>query len=875
MPQLSLYNRPYERQIDDFMTQNITDNTHTPMMRQYFKIKAENPDILLFYRMGDFYELFYDDAIEAARLLDITLTKRGKSNGEDIPMAGVPYHAVNGYLARLVKLGVTVAVCEQIGDPATSKGPVERKVTRIVTPGTVTDEALLQEVVTHRLAAVEKNVNGQFNLSWINLSSGEFKTQFLSGWDELMSHLLGFNCQEVLCSESFYASLTDSHLTFTPRPDWEFEPRAGKDKLCQQFEVADLHAFECDDKPLFHATGGALLAYLQFTQKTALPHIKSVSIIKRGDSLQLDVTSRRNLELTKSISGVSDHTLFAQLNQCATVMGSRQLADWLESPLTDHARINQRADIVQDIQQLSLSDAMSDCLRQIADIERITGRIALLSATPRDLSRLRDSLAVLPAIRGMLLESDSASLQQVGNNINPLDHLYERLRAAIVENPPVVIRDGRVIARGYNAELDQLRAVSVDSETVLAELEERERERSGLSSLKIGYNRVHGYYLEISRRESDQAPSDYDRRQTLKNVERFITPELKDLEQHLLSSSSAALTLEKKCYHDLLSQLATEVFELYGLARVLTRLDILNGFASYGETIPTCRAEFTEEPGLVIHAGRHPVVEQVNEQDFVANDTHLNSEQRLHLITGPNMGGKSTYMRQVALLTLMAHCGCPVAATEARFGPLERIFTRIGASDDLSSGRSTFMVEMSETASILNYANDQSLVIIDEMGRGTSTYDGLSLAWSAAEYIARHNKAFCLFATHYFELTELAEHHPSIINMHFSAEEYLGQVVFQHQLKPGPTDDSYGVQVAKLAGLPLDVINNAAKKLETLEGKRYDSGHIKQVCNQDQPPSKESETSRRVGDILKSINLDDLSPREALELLYKLKSKLN
>ncbi len=858
------------------MTPINSDTSHTPMMRQYFAIKDEYPDILLFYRMGDFYELFYDDAEYAAQLLDITLTKRGKSNGEDIPMAGVPYHAVDSYLARLVKLGVTVAICEQIGDPATSKGPVERQVTRIVTPGTVTDEALLNESRAHRLAAVEKNLNDQFCLAWVNLSSGDFRTEILTSWQALLSQLMSIRCQEVLCSESFYHWAPNSHVTFTPRPDWEFDPRAGHDKLCKQFQTNDLHAFELESTPLFHAVGGALLGYLEFTQKTAIPHINTVVISDQKTAVQLDATSRRNLEINESLSGEANHSLAAQVNHCSTVMGTRMLSDWLENPLTNHEQINQRSEVVSLIQQSGLADELATLLKHIADIERIAARIALLSARPRDLSRLRESLTAVPDIKDCLKQTNFDALIELSGQLNPLTTVLDTLQSAIVDNPPVVIRDGKVIAPGYDKELDNLRAVSGDSEAILAEIEQHERDTSGLSTLKIGYNRVHGYYIEISRRESDMAPAYYDRRQTLKNVERFITPDLKELEHKLLSSSSAALTREKQLYHELIRSLLTELANLYELAQHLTNLDILNGFALYGESTASCRAVFGQAPEVVIKGGRHPVVEQVMDKAFVPNDTQLAPEQRLHLITGPNMGGKSTYMRQVALITLLAHCGCPVPAEEARFGPINRIFTRIGASDDLSSGRSTFMVEMSETATILNYADEQSLVIIDEMGRGTSTYDGLSLAWSAAEHVAQENKALCLFATHYFELTELANRIPEISNYHFSADDYHGQLIFQHQLRPGATDDSYGVQVAKLAGLPATVIKKAGKKLESLEGKRYDSPKLNDDSDEMVKPIKTSHpNTAQIANKIASLNLDNLSPREALQILYELKSVLS
>ena len=852
---------------------------HTPMMRQYFQIKAEYPDILLFYRMGDFYELFYEDAKDAANLLDITLTKRGKSNGDDIPMCGVPYHAVDAYLAKLVKLGVTVAICEQIGDPATSKGPVERQVTRIVTPGTVTDEALLHELRAHRLGAIESDSSGQWNISWVNLSSGHFCTMLLESEEQLLSQIARLQCQEILCSEALYHKQKDKVKTLSARPDWEFEPVAGKKSICKQFGTRGLHAFECDDIPLVHATAGAIISYLNYTQKTSLPHIKSIHLETSSETIQLDHASRRNLELTRTLAGSTDNSLFACLNYCSMAMGTRRLADWIETPLTNQRLINERADVVNALLSHNLTDSISEQLKQIADIERIAGRIALLTARPKDLSRLRDSLAAIPGLKSVLLDSKDPILEAYSHQLYSMTGTFNLLSSAVVENPPMVIRDGQVIANGYHEELDKLRSVSLDSRAILDEMERKERDRSGLSTLKVGYNRVHGYYIEISRRESEQAPSDYSRRQTLKNVERFITPELKVLEQKLLSSASEALILEKQLYHELMISLSEQLADIYELGELVASLDILNSFARYGETVQTCRASFSDETGIWIDDGRHPVVESVLERDFVPNSTNLDKEQRLHIITGPNMGGKSTYMRQVALMTIMAHCGCPVPATSACFGPIDRIFTRIGASDDLSSGRSTFMVEMSEAASILNHANERSLVVIDEMGRGTSTYDGLSLAWASAEHIANKNRALCLFATHYFELTGLADKLPAISNRHFSADDYEGRLIFQHQLRDGATDDSYGVQVAELAGLPSEVINEARKKLETLEQKRYDAplNHPDAVATRSQPDviNKQREENEKIIDAIQSLNLDELSPRQALDLLYQLKAGLD
>ena len=862
------------------MESTLKIETHTPMMRQYLTIKAEHPDMLLFYRMGDFYELFFEDAKTAAGLLDISLTKRGKSNGDDIPMCGVPYHAVETYLAKLVNQGVPVAICEQIGDPATSKGPVERQVVRLVTPGTVTDEALLSDQQENLLAAIDQGEDEQWCICWANVSSGEIKTSLHNGWAELQTQLSRLNCQELLCSERVFQVIRNELPQLNPRPDWEFDSQSGYKRLCAQFKVLDLRSFECQENTLIHSCAGAVMQYLQHTQRAQLPHFNKIQLEAAEQFVHLDTASRKNLELTESLSGISQHCLFARLNYCTMAMGARRLKRWLQSPLTNQQLIEPRNAIVRSLQDKRISTDLSAHLKMIGDIERICGRISLLTARPRDLSRLRESLAVIPDVKRLLTANQDQVLQAIAAELNSHDEIVALLERAIIDMPPLLIRDGNVIATGYNQKLDDLRGVKTDSNEILQELEQRERERSHLSSLKVGYNRVHGYYIEISRRESDQVPDDYNRRQTLKNVERFITPELKQLEVKLLSSSAESLALEKSIYHDLLIHLQSQVTELFALGNKLSKLDVLNAFSLYSDSTSTCIAEFSDETQINITAGRHPVVEDSQDKDFVPNSVSLNSEQRLHIITGPNMGGKSTYMRQVALLTIMAHCGCPIPAKSACFGPVDRIFTRIGASDDVSSGRSTFMVEMSEAATILNNANQHSLVIIDEMGRGTSTYDGLSLAWASAEHLSETNQAMCLFATHYFELTDLANQHSAIINRHFAADEYQQQLIFLHQLRDGATDDSYGIQVADLAGLPSIVVKKARQKLETLEHNRYDPMHKISVS---ELPSNESEqvqnkahkVERLLAETIERTDLDDLSPRQAMELLYQLKKQLD
>jgi len=850
--------------------------THTPMMQQYLRIKAENPDLLLFYRMGDFYEMFFDDAVKASRYLDISLTARGKANGDPIPMCGVPYHAAEQYLAKLVKQGHSVAICEQIGDPATSKGPVERAVARILTPGTLTDEALLDNHSDNLLAAVSVNSSGNWALAWINLSCGDFRATMHLNLDSLLTDLDRLQAKEILCSEEVRDELSVTPYHYTTRPEWEFDVDTAYRNLCKQFSTHDLHATECDEQPLIQSAAGAIIQYLKLTQRMALPHIHTLKREHVRQTIILDAASRRNLEINRNLGGGEEHTLYSVLNNCQTAMGSRLLKRWLSQPLTDTTRIGLRLDTVESLATNEAYMDIQSLLNQVSDIERILSRIALFTARPRDLSRLRDTLEILPSLVSKLDNISKSFKTKLSVSLNLFEDLHRLLQQAIIESPPLLIRDGGVIAQGYNEQLDEYRQLTDQSSNFLKQLEESERVTTGLNSLKVGYNRVHGYYIEISRRESDNVPLHYNRRQTLKNVERFIIPELKQYETKILASSSEALYLEKQLYEKLLISIQTQLTDLQALAHSLSRLDVLTGFAQYQDENPVVRPSFQLQTGIHISNGRHPVVEQSLVADFVPNGTKLDQKNHLQIITGPNMGGKSTYMRQTALLTLMAYCGCPIPATEAKFGPIDRIFTRIGASDDIASGRSTFMVEMSEAATILHQANETSLVIIDEIGRGTSTYDGMALAWACAEALATNNHSLCLFATHYFELTHLEETIAGVSNIHFDAEEYGDEIIFLHQARPGQADKSYGIQVARLAGLPSEVIKKAANKLETLEQKGYHAG-VKTSVNTEatETPEISEQIALSISDKIRQCDPDTMTAREALDLLYSLRAKFD
>lgn len=841
---------------------------HTPMMRQYLTLKAEHPEMLLFYRMGDFYELFYDDAKKASELLGISLTARGKSGGDPIPMAGLPYHAVEGYLAKLVQLRVSVAICEQIGDPATSKGPVERKVVRLVTPGTLTDEALLQEKQDNLLAAVYHGKVG-YGYATLDLSSGRFVVSELNTTEALEAELQRTNPAELLYSEDFSDIPLIAHFSGKRRrPEWEFDFDTCKKLLLDQFGTKDLRGFGLDNVRLSLQAAGCLMQYVKDTQRTALPHINAIIKFNQNDSIVLDAATRRNLELTVNLQGGYENTLASILDNTTTPMGSRLLQRWVHEPLRQQQHIESRLDAVTEMLEQGLFDQTHPLLKSLGDVERITARLALRSARPRDFARLKQALAILPDIQAVLASCESVHLRTLAKTISEFPNELALLDKAIIDTPPMLIRDGGVLKDGYNAELDQWRALSQGATDYLAELEAREKETTGISTLKVGYNRVHGYYIEVSRRESDLVPLSYQRRQTLKNTERYIIAELKEHEEKVLSSQGKALALEKQLWEELFDLLLPKLSELQMFAQGAAELDVLSNFAERAETLNYQCPVLTDVPGIHIESGRHPVVEQVSQTPFIANPVALNSERKMLIVTGPNMGGKSTYMRQVALITLMAHIGSYVPAQSAVIGPVDRIFTRIGASDDLASGRSTFMVEMTETANILHNATTESLVLMDEIGRGTSTYDGLSLAWSAAEYLAANIQAMTLFATHYFELTQLPELMDNVKNVHLDAIEHGDSIVFMHAVQEGAASKSYGLQVAALAGVPNKVIKAAKHKLHHLESR--DGTHVSHDSNQQVMVFPEQQHSA-VEEALLSINPDDLSPKQALEILYKLK----
>ncbi len=848
---------------------------HTPMMQQYLGLKCQHPDILLFYRMGDFYELFYDDAKKASALLDISLTKRGQSAGQPIPMAGVPYHSIEGYLARLVQLGESAAICEQIGDPALSKGPVERAVVRIVTPGTVTDEALLNERQDTLVSALYQQ-KGSYGFAYLDLSSGRFLINEVSHLDDLLALLQRLNPAEILyAEEQDWPDSVINRKGVRRRPVWEFELSNAKRLLTQQFGTRDLQSFGVEQAPVALMAAGCLMGYVKDTQRAQLPHIRSIALERNQDCIVLDAATRRNLELTQTLAGQFDHTLAAVLDQCQTAMGSRLLKRWIHAPLRDQALVSGRHQAVAELQHHHQS--LQPLFKQVGDTERVIARLALRSARPRDFSRLRAALQLLPELSPELTLLRSPLLAQLAAKCQPLPELCDLLERAIVETPPMLIRDGGVIASGYNAALDQWRELATGATDYLERLEQREKERTGIASLKVGFNRVAGYYIETGRSAADQVPADYIRRQTLKNNERFIIPELKEYEDKVLGSQSKALALEKQLYDELFDLTAPYLADLQQLSAALAELDLLTNFAERAEQLNYHQPELTPEPGIQIEAGRHPVVEQVMTEPFIANPLQLSPERRMLMITGPNMGGKSTYMRQNALIVLMAYIGSFVPAERAVLGPVDRIFTRVGASDDLASGRSTFMVEMTETATILHHATAQSLVLMDEIGRGTSTYDGLSLAWACAEYLAQQLKAMTLFATHYFELTELASQLQGLANIHLDAVEHDEHIVFMHQVQDGAASKSYGLQVAQLAGVPRVVIQKAKQKLAQLEQQSVVSAKAPAVAKTIEPLQQQLFAEAEAHPILEQLaklDPDQLSARQALDLLYQLKASL-
>ena len=857
------------------------------MMQQYLRIKAQHPHELVFYRMGDFYELFFDDAKKAADLLDVTLTARGKSNGEPIPMAGIPFHAADGYLAKLVRAGVSVAICEQIGDPATSKGPVERKVVRIVTPGTVSDEALLDSRRDNLLVAVHQHLD-TFGIASLDMASGRFLVLEVEGLDSVLGELQRLNPAELLISDHLsLPELTENRKGLRRRGPWEFELETAQRLLIQQFGTQDLAGFGCDHLQVAIAAAGCLLSYARETQRTALPHVRSLAHENRDEAVIMDAATRRNLELDTNLNGGDEHTLFSVLNCAATSMGSRLLRRWLNRPLRDLSTLLARQAAIAELQQNYGFELVHGILKRVGDMERILGRLALRSSRPRDLSRLMMSLATYPELQSELRETQSPHLQQLVRQIGTFPELVDLLTRAIIENPPVVIREGGVIAPGYDAELDDLRNISTNAGDYLVELERRERERTGIPTLKVGYNRVHGYFIELTSAQSDKAPSDYIRRQTLKNAERYITPELKEFEDKALSAKSRALAREKALYEELLDILNEQLLPLQDSAAAVSELDVITTLAERADSLGFSRPTLKAEPGIHIQGGRHPVVEQVTSAPFVPNDLVFHGDRHMLIITGPNMGGKSTYMRQAALIVLLAHIGSFVPAQAAEIGVVDRIFTRIGSSDDLAGGRSTFMVEMTETANILHNATDRSLVLMDEIGRGTSTFDGLALAWACARHLAEQLRAYTLFATHYFEITSLPDAIPGIANVHLNATEHNDNIVFLHKVQEGPASKSYGLQVAKLAGIPTSVLRQAQEQLHLLE----QGEHPHQPAKTTHDTQENSSATAQAGaplqgglfdampdptvEALKKINPDNLSPREALEQLYRLKEILN
>ncbi|MGB7388908.1 DNA mismatch repair protein MutS [Pseudomonas neustonica] len=847
---------------------------HTPMMQQYFSIKQQHPDQLLFYRMGDFYELFYEDAKKAARLLDITLTARGQSGGQPIPMAGLPYHSAEGYLAKLVKLGESVVICEQIGDPATSKGPVERQVARIITPGTVSDEALLDERRDNLLAALVGAEKG-FGLATLDINSGRFVVMELSGWETLLGEMERLAPAELLIPDDWESNTPiERRRAVRRRAPWEFDQDSAQKALTQQFGTKDLAGFGCASLTLGIGAAGALLSYAKETQRTALPHIRSIAQERFEDSVIIDGASRRNLEIDQNLSGGRENTLLDVLDHSATAMGSRLLARWLNRPLRDMQILNARQASISTLLDQQFYLDLQPQLKGIGDIERILARIALRSARPRDLARLRDALVALPELQSCMQDLESDHLKALASHIQTYPELADLLSRAIIDNPPAVLRDGGVIKAGFDAELDELQNISENAGQYLIDLETRERERSGLSSLKVGYNRVHGYFIELSRSQAEQAPADYIRRQTLKGAERFITPELKTFEDKALSARSRALAREKQLYEEVLDRLNQDLADLQTTAASLAEVDVLSTLAERAGTLSYSCPRFVEDSRIDIQQGRHSVVEQVLETPFVANDLTLDDDTRMLIITGPNMGGKSTYMRQTALIVLLAHIGSFVPAAEVELSCVDRIFTRIGSSDDLAGGRSTFMVEMSETANILNNATADSLVLMDEVGRGTSTFDGLSLAWSAAEYLAKV-RAFTLFATHYFELTGMAETDPGVANVHLNATEHNERIVFLHKVQPGPASQSYGLQVAQLAGVPRPVILRAREHLAKLEQSSLEqhSGARNQQSGQPMQSDLFASAPHPLVEQLQALKPDELSPRQALDLLYQMQKE--
>ncbi len=847
---------------------------HTPLMRQFFAAKAEHPDVLLFFRMGDFYELFYDDARKAARLLDITLTQRGSSAGQPIPMAGVPHHAYEGYLARLVALGESVAICEQIGDPALAKGLVERKVVRIVTPGTVTDEALLDERRDTLLLAISRFKHG-YGLAWADLASGRLRANEVDNDDALEAELARLQPAETLIAdEEGWPEAVLEARGLRRRAPWLFDADSGRRQLLQFFGVHDLTAFGIDDKPRAIAAAGALLGYIEETQKQRLPHLRAIALETSDEAVAMNAATRRHLELDSRIDGDARATLLGVLDSTITPMGGRLLRRWLNRPLRNRQTVGERHHAVATLIEHRADDLLREAFRGLGDLERILSRVALRSARPRDLSTLRDGLSLLPAVREILASLDSPRLRALHDELGEHDATAHLLRSAIVPQPPLLARDGGVILEGYDFELDELRTLSTNADQFLIDLEAREREATGIATLKVGYNRVHGYYIEISKGQADKAPVHYTRRQTLTGAERYITEELKGFEDKVLSARDRSLTREKLLYDGLLDLLNEQLEPLRRCAAALSELDVFAGFAERAQTLDWTMPQLRDAPGIAIERGRHPVVEAVRDAPFEPNDLVFDDATRMYVITGPNMGGKSTFMRQNALIVLLACIGSFVPASKAVIGPIDRILTRIGAGDDLARGQSTFMVEMSETAYILHHATEHSLVLMDEIGRGTSTYDGLALADAVARQLAASNRSYTLFATHYFELTALAEPGSGIANLHLDAVEHGDALVFMHAVRPGPANRSFGLQVAALAGLPKAALQQARARLAELEAQNRDAPLVPMSAPALDSPQQFGLFSPQSAalDALAAIDPDELTPKQALEALYRLKA---
>jgi DNA mismatch repair protein MutS len=841
-------------------------------MQQYLRIKAEHPDMLLFYRMGDFYELFFDDAERAAKLLDITLTARGASGGEPIKMAGVPYHAVEQYLAKLVKVGESVAICEQIGDPATSKGPVERKVMRVVTPGTLTDSALLEDKRDNVLLALNRNRN-TVGLAWLSLASGRFSIMETVPAN-LGNELERLGPSEILVADDAAWPDLNGHAALKKLAPWQFDTDSGRRTLCAQFETLDLSGFGANDHTVAIGAAGALLDYAKATQGTSIAHVNALTVEHAAAYVRMDPATRRNLEISETIRGEPAPTLFSLLDTCATSMGSRRLRHMLHHPLRDRGELRARQGVVGALLAAGLQPRVHALLRACADVERISARVALRSARPRDLSGLCATLKRLPELADALDVAASPRLSELAAELSGHEPIAEALGCAVKPEPAAVLREGGVIADGFDSELDELRGIQTNCGQFLLDLEARERARSGISNLKVEYNRVHGFYIEVSRSAAEKVPDDYRRRQTLKNAERYITPELKAFEDKALSAQERALAREKFLYDKLLDDFAAHVPALQRIAQSLADLDTLATFAERAAALDWSAPEFVDEPLIEIAGGRHPVVEaQVD--TFIANDTHLSPARQMLLVTGPNMGGKSTYMRQTALIVLLANCGSYIPAKRARLGPVDQIFTRIGAADDLAGGRSTFMVEMTEAAYILHHAGPESLVLMDEIGRGTSTYDGLALAWAIARHLVEKCRCHTLFATHYFELTALALEFRQVVNVHLDAVEHKDRIVFLHAVEEGPANRSYGLQVAQLAGVPGTVIRAARRRLAELEEHAFSSGPQRDLFATGAAAAPEEPTQHPVIDLLRAVDPDSMSPRDALDALYRLRQKLD